>query len=225
MEKNNLEHINFDTLEAFEKKAAQTIIDLANQCINLNNHFSIVLCGGNTPRSIFNRLKSLETDWSKWNVYFGDERCLPEGDPGRNSEMAKESWLNHVSIPQEQIFYIRGELGRELAADEYDQLLDEKSFFDLVLLGFGEDGHVASLFPGHQWDDYRNAIPVTNSPKPPTDRVSLTPKRLSMTNHLIFLVTGKNKIAAFNRWQNNKDLPASLVCAKESIKILSFDLV
>ena len=218
-------HIKHPTLEDFENKACHEILNCAQKSISLRDKFSIVLCGGNTPKGIFKKLAMHKADWNKWHIYFGDERCLEKNNPDRNSMMANEAWLNHVPIMSSHKYFIDTELGPEKAANNYEQLLSNISTFDLVLLGFGDDGHVASLFPEHHWDNSRSVTPVYNAPKLPRERVSLTPKRLSKARKILFLVTGSNKQTSFNRWMKKKDLPAACVCAEEEIKILSYDLL
>src|SRR5690242_16785552 len=101
--------------------------------------FHLVLAGGDTPRGAYRRLCGTSTDWSMWNVYFGDERCLPVDDPARNSRMAGEAWLDHVFIPTVQFHAIPAELGAVRAAQLYRETLHAVGEFDLVLLGLGED--------------------------------------------------------------------------------------
>lgn len=225
MKLNQIDHHKYPSLDAFENSACDEIINFAQKCISLRGKFLIVLCGGNTPRGIFKKLSKRNTDWSKWFIFYGDERCLKVDDPNRNSVMANNSWLGHTPIPKNQIYTINGELGAIQAASEYNQLLSDVGLFDLVLLGLGEDGHIASLFPGHKWDNSRYAVPIENAPKPPSKRVSMTSSRLSNSRNIIFLVTGKNKQLSFERWKKQQDLPCSTVCAKEQMKIFSFDLI
>ncbi len=121
---------------------------LANETIEARGAFHIALAGGRTPKIIYERLRSIQTDWSHWFIYFGDERCLPRGDNERNDTLARSAWLAQVSIPAAQIFPIPAELGAAQGAAEYSKQLSALGEFDLVLLGLGEDGHTASLFPG-----------------------------------------------------------------------------
>jgi len=224
MKPNNIIRQSFDKKTEFDDLAASLIIDLANKSINEKGFFSIVLCGGGTPKSIYSKLSNADTDWSAWYIYFGDERCLPINHPDRNSLMVYESWLVTSEIPSTQVFPIPGEVGNKKAAEQYESILAKVEQFDLVLLGFGEDGHIASLFPGHFWDEDRLVIPVFDSPKPPSERISLTIKSLSNTKDVIFLVAGKNKAKAFSSWDDTKATPASLISAKNDVRILTFDI-
>ncbi len=142
---------------------------------------------------------------------------------GASNEVASavEPVLRALAVTQQNGW---AHVGPEIAAKKYEELLSSVTSFDLVLLGFGEDGHIASLFPGHHWNNDKSVVPVDRAPKPPTKRVSLTPSRLSKTKKIFFLVTGQNKQIAFNQWLAKKDLPASKVCAEDEIKIFSFDL-
>ena len=224
MTPNNIIRQSFDEKTEFDDLAASLIIDLANKAINKKGFFSIVLCGGDTPKAIYSKLANADTDWSAWYVYFGDERCLPIDHPNRNSLMAHDSWLVKSKIPPAQVFPIPGEVGNKRAAEQYENIIEKVEQFDLVLLGFGEDGHIASLFPGHLWDDDRLVIPVFNAPKPPSERVSLTIKSLSNAIDVIFLVAGKNKAKAFSLWEDSKVTPASLISARNDVRILTFDI-
>ena len=85
MNPQQIKHLKHETLEAFENNACNAIMQCANKSIALKQNFSIVLCGGNTPKGIFKKLVNQQTDWSKWHIYFGDERCLDEKNPARNS--------------------------------------------------------------------------------------------------------------------------------------------
>ena len=221
---NNIIRQSFDQKAEFDDLAASLIIDLANKAINKKGSFSIVLCGGGTPKTIYSKLSNAATDWSAWHVYFGDERCLPSNHPDRNSLMAHDSWLAKSEIPTAQVFTIRGEIGNKKAAEHYEDVIAEVEQFDLVLLGFGEDGHIASLFPGHIWDEDRLVIPVFNAPKTPSERVSLTIKSLSNTKDVIFLVAGKNKAKAFQSWENINTTPASLISAMNNLRILTYGI-
>ena len=127
------QHFSFTSNDDFEKNACNYIITAANESIQRKDTFSLVLCGGRTPKNIFIKLKTENTDWSKWNIFFGDERCLPENDDDRNSSMAKKNFLNSVPIPKNQIFFIKAELGNIIAANQYNSLLENKDF-DLKIL-------------------------------------------------------------------------------------------
>ncbi|MDC0423405.1 6-phosphogluconolactonase [Methylophilaceae bacterium] len=221
---NNIIRESFDEKSEFDDLAASLIIDLANKAINKKGFFSIVLCGGGTPKNIYSKLSYANTDWSAWYVYFGDERCLPIDHPERNSLMAQDSWLFKSEIPTAQVFPIPSELGNKKAAMQYENTIKKVEKFDLVLLGFGEDGHIASLFPGHTWDDDRLVVPVFNAPKLPSERVSLTTKGLSNAKDVIFLVAGKNKAKAFSLWGDTKITPASLITATNNVRILTFGI-
>jgi len=189
-------------------------LELARHAIQARGSFTIVLAGGNTPCAAYELLRHAEARWSDWHVYFGDERCVPRLDPQRNSRMAQEAWLAHVPIAPLQIHEIPAELGPVEGARRYAALVAGIASFDLVLLGLGEDGHTASLFPGHDIglaDDSSDAVAVFAAPKPPPLRVSLSARRLSRAEHVFFLVAGAAKSAALQRWRAGEEIPAALI--------------
>ncbi len=182
-----------------------------------------MLAGGNTPRGIYRALRGARTDWPAWHVYFGDERCLPPDDPARNSRMAAEAWLDAVPAPAPQVHAIPAELGALQAARMYIETLRTVGEFDLVLLGLGEDGHTASLFPGHEWGTRRgapDALAVLDAPKPPPQRVSLSAARLGHAEKVIFLVAGESKRGAVSDWRAGKDIPARSIVAPAGVDVL-----
>ena len=203
--------------------AYRRILDAAADAIRQHGRFTIVLAGGNTPQGVYRMLRDADTDWSCWQVYFGDERCVPVDDPERNSRMAAEAWLDHVAIPKTQVQAIPAELGAQAAAHAYANTLHDVGDFDLVLLGLGEDGHTASLFPNHDWGagaDSADALAVFDAPKPPPQRVSLSARRLSRARAVLFLVTGEPKRDAVTRWRATADIPASAIRPRAGVDVL-----
>ena len=197
-----------------QQRVAEGMERLAAEVIGARGAFFLVLAGGNTPRGIYKRLRDIKTDWRRWHVYFGDERVLPVDHPDRNSVMAREVWLDHVDIPQAQVHPIPAELGAGEAALRYDRLLRGTGSFDLVLLGLGEDGHTASLFPGQDWGEAESqgaALVVEGAPKPPPERVSLSAWRLAWADNVWFVATGEGKRAAVAAWRGGESIPAAAI--------------
>jgi 6-phosphogluconolactonase len=187
--------------------ATQHILTAAESAIRCRGQFKIVLAGGSTPNAIYQLLAQAQADWSHWWIFWGDERCLAVDDPERNSLMAQQRWLTQVAIPHQQIFPIPAETGAATAAVAYQSLLAKFLPVDLVLLGMGEDGHTASLFPGHSHDPQQSVHAVYNAPKPPSERVSLSAKTLSAAEQVLFLISGASKQTAFQQWQAGENLP------------------
>lgn len=208
---------------ALQQAALDAILTSAARAIAERGQFHIVLAGGNTPRGIYRRLRTATTDWCAWHIYFGDERCLPANDPARNAHMAAEAWLDHVSIPATQVHAIAGELGAVQAARSYAEGLRRVGDFDLVLLGLGEDGHTASLFPDHEWGaapGSPDTLAVFDAPKPPPQRVSLSAARLARARQLLFLVSGGGKHRAVAEWRAGKEIPARAVRPATGVDVL-----
>ena len=207
---------------AFQQAAIEMILAGAAQAIHERSQFHLVLAGGNTPRGIYHGLCAAQTDWSVWHIYFGDERCLPPADSARNSRMAADVWLDRVPIPPYQLHMIPGELGAFQAARRYALTLQAVGDFDLVLLGLGEDGHTASLFPGREWGiapGSPDTLAVFEAPKPP-QRVSLSAARLSRARQVIFLVRGESKHRAVAEWRAGKDIPARAIMPATGVDVL-----
>ncbi len=208
---------------SLQQAALECIVSAAREALRDRGLFRFVLSGGTTPRPIYRRLRDLDTRWSGWHVYFGDERCLPAQDPGRNSHMAARCWLDHVSIPRTQQHVIPAELGAESAALAYARTLDGVGEFDLALLGLGEDGHTASLFAGHEWGGSPGSpdvLPVLDAPKPPSERVSLSAARLSRSRQVLFLVEGEGKRQAVADWRARKNIPARAIMPRAGVDVL-----
>lgn len=211
----------FQDMNQLREMACAAIVETANRAIAERGEFSIVLAGGSTPHDVYRLLRTAQTDWSKWQVYYGDERCLPPEHAERNSRMAEDSLLNHVPIPQKNVHPMPAELGPVESAQRYSQLLADVGAFDLVLLGMGEDAHTASLFPGHVWESVppTPAIPVRNAPKPPADRVSLSASRLSNARRVIFLVTGAGKREAVAEWREAAPVPVAAIRPSVGVEV------
>ena len=218
MQHNSRWHI-LETADQVAQTACQQILNAAEHAIAEHGTFKLVLAGGSTPEKVYRLLSQANADWSRWHIYYGDERCLPAAHADRNSLMATQAFLEKVAIPDAQIFTIPAELGPEQAAKKYQQILASALPFDMVLLGMGEDGHTASLFPGHQHREDELAHAVYNSPKPPPERVSISALALSNTQQLIFLITGANKQEAVKNWRSGQDLPVATIIPKNPIDI------
>jgi 6-phosphogluconolactonase len=206
-----------------EEAALGIILDSAAASIRERGRFNIVLAGGETPRGIYERLREVPADWSPWHIYFGDERCMPPTEPELNSYMAGEAWLGHIPIPQGQVHAIPGGIRADKAAAEYAQLLAGVDLFDLTLLGLGEDGHTASLFPGNPLGvaaDSPDVLPVFNSPKRPPQRVTLSAARLSRSRKVLFLISGESKRKAVAAWRANEPIPARAIMPQGGIDVL-----
>jgi 6-phosphogluconolactonase len=192
----------FSSPELLADAVAQHIVTSAAEAISSRGLFTLALAGGSTPRAAYSRLATgdcqLATgDWRLVHILWGDERCVPPDDPRSNYRMAKEALLDRVPIPPDQIHRIRGEDDPEKAAVEYERevraLLGSEGL-DLVLLGLGEDGHTASLFPGpsavHETVRWVVAVPA---PDGTMWRVTLTPAVLNAAKNVTFVVSGASK--------------------------------
>ena len=212
----------FPTQQAINQAALERILSAACDAIAARGSFSIVLAGGTTPKQVYELLRHADADWSRWHIYHNDDRCLPVDHADRNSRMAREAWLGHVPVPASQIHDIPAELGPIEGAKAYAETLKGVGDFDLVLLGLGEDGHTASLFPGHIWNDDADAFPVFDSPKPPAERISLSAGRLSRAREVIFLVTGAGKQEAVDNWRGGVAIPATVIRPAAGVDVFTF---
>jgi len=175
-----------DSAESVARAAARAIAD------GLAGGGSLALAGGTTPRRCYELLRELDVPWGRVTVLFGDERCLPPDDPDSNFRLARDALLGHVAPLS--VHRIPGELGAEAAAAVYAGIVDGLRPLDLVLLGVGEDGHTASLFPGNAaLAASGSAVAVHGAPKPPPDRVSLTLEVLREARRVLVLATGAGK--------------------------------
>jgi len=206
--------------DAVARAAAQLIIETAADAIAHRGWFRLVLAGGRTPEAAYHLLAHQSADWEKWEFFFGDERCLPVDHVERNSLMAERVLLSQVPITPDRVHAIAAERGAEAAAASYARILAMAVPFDLVLLGVGEDGHTASLFPGRTLDSDAWTVPVYDAPKPPPERVSLGLKALRSARQLLVLVTGATKREALRGWRAGEALPIARVCQGQKVTLL-----
>ena len=186
-------------------EAAQRFTGLAREAVESHGRFSVALSGGSTPAALFSLLAEApyreQIPWAEVHLFWGDERCVPAGDPGSNYHMADEALIARVPIPAENVHRIRGELAPEAAARAYDNTLRDffcgpYARFDLVLLGLGADGHTASLFPGSPALDERERLSLAVTAvyeDRPAQRVTLTLAAINTARHVLFLVSGSAK--------------------------------
>lgn len=206
--------------DAVAESACERVLAAAARAIEERGAFKIVLAGGTTPEACYRALAASNSDWQNWHVYIGDERCLPVDDSDRNSVMAARSLTGHVPIPADQVYAIPAELGAEPAAQAYLDVVETALPFDMVLLGMGEDGHTASLFPGHVHNTDEAVHAVHDAPKPPPDRVSLSAASLANTAELLMLITGAGKQEPLTRWRAGEKLPIATINAANTLVMM-----
>ncbi len=202
----------FANSDALVRALADALCAEAAAAIAARGALHLVLAGGTTPRALYAELARRGAGDARWHIWYGDERCLPADHPERNSAMAEAAWLTASNIPEEQRWPIPAEFGASEAAAVYADWLARVGDFDIVLLGMGEDGHTASLFPGHDWGtagDSPDALAVFDAPKPPPERVSLSVARLNRSQRVWFVVTGSGKREALLHWRQGAKLPVS----------------
>jgi 6-phosphogluconolactonase len=197
----------FTVLETAEEVAAAAAADIA-VAIREGSR-TLVLAGGTTPRRCYELLARLEVVWGRVTVLFGDERCVPPDHPDSNYRMAREALLDRVAPAT--VHRIPGELGPDEGAAEYGRVVAGLAPLDLVILGIGEDGHTASLFPGDTALTAKGwAVGVRNSPKPPPERVTLTLPALRGARQVIILATGAGKAQAVSM-AKRQEVPSGMI--------------
>ena len=197
----------FSDIDKLSEKLARDILDIAEKSIQLNNIFRIVLAGGESIASLYKVLNNSKSDWSKWQIYIGDERCMPLKDINRNDHMINNIWLDHSKIPKKNIHFTHAELGPDRASTHYEDVLKSVGDFDIVLLSIGEDGHTASLFPSHFYDENKSVVVECNSPKYPKNRISMSYSRFNQSRYVFKVISGHTKKDAVDLWLKGGSLP------------------
>jgi 6-phosphogluconolactonase len=201
----------FADIDKLSGKLACDILDIAEKSIQLNNIFKIVLTGGVSIMSVYKILSNSESDWSKWHVYIGDERCLPLKYKDRNDYTINNIWLNNGLIPKENINFMHAELGVNDGALHYEDVLKNIGDFDVVLLSVGEDGHTASLFPNHIYDENKSVVVECNAPKFPKDRISMSYSRLDQSRNVFKIISGISKKNVVKLWLQGVNFPINKI--------------
>jgi 6-phosphogluconolactonase len=197
---------------ALAQEAARRFVEAACQAIVERGHFTVALAGGSTPTGLYRLLAQCpyrdQIEWYRTFTYFGDERCVPPDHPDSNYHAAREALLASGSIPAANVFRMAGELGPDAAARAYAAILRRnfdltgpaRPCFDLILLGMGDDGHTASLFPGMPaLMERRRPVVGSEVPgyvRPAVSRVTLTLPAINAARQVLFLVAGASKAAA-----------------------------
>jgi 6-phosphogluconolactonase len=230
----------FATADDVADAAVFLFVTLAAKAVAERGIFFCSLAGGTTPLSSYRILAapliSSKVNWGKTHVFWGDERCAPEGSKDRNDEAALDVLLRKVPIPSKNIHRVAAT--ESDAAERYEkdllgafslsleEALSSPPRFDLILLGMGPDGHTASLFPGHPAveEKARLVVRVDGAPKPPPARVTFTLPLINAARHVAFLVTGADKNAALRRVLNGDPaLPAARVVPREGTLVFLSD--
>ena len=193
----------FPTSESLTQAAAEQVVLLACEAIAARGRFAVALSGGSTPKALFALLASAplaqRVDWPRVHVFWGDERCVPPDDPRSNFRMAHDALLGSVPLPERNIHRIHGEDDPAQAAAAYEQALRDffarpAEGFDLVLLGMGDEGHTASLFPGRPTiDEPARWVAADYIEKVAMWRVTLTPVVINRAANITFLIAGAGK--------------------------------
>jgi len=223
--------------EALVEAATECFVTAAAAAIRTSGRFNLALSGGSTPKGLYALLASdrhaARVAWSRVQVFWSDERCVAPQDPASNQRMAREALLDHVPLPSSHLHAIRGEDEPTEAAARYEQALREAfatpvgpprsapgARFDLVLLGLGEDGHTASLFPGSPAvHEVRRWVVAERVEKLSAWRVTLTPLVINAASEVIFVVSGRAKAAILKRVlcgpRDPDRLPAQAILPRE----------
>lgn len=197
---------------ALADQAARRVVALATTAVAQRERFAVALAGGATPAGLYRLLAQApfcnQIDWQRTLVFFGDERCVPPDHAWSNYRMARDALLDAAPLPPANIFRVAGELAPEAAAAAYAATLRRvftlrgatRPCFDLILLGLGDDGHTASLFPGMPaLDEQRRLVvvsPVPGDARPVIPRITFTYPVLNAARHVLFLVAGAAKATA-----------------------------
>jgi 6-phosphogluconolactonase len=207
----------------FGHDAAEFILRHAYAALAERGQFRIALSGGNTPRPVYTELAWVGRDlpWERVHFTFGDERCVPPDDPQSNFRMARESLFDLASVPEKSVARMRGEIDPQIAAQEYQDLLDERATqdgelnyrHDLILLGVGDDGHTASLFPGTPALEETNRKVVANFvPKFDSSRITFTYPLINQARHVCFLANANKNPALLEKiLDGDEQYPAARV--------------
>jgi 6-phosphogluconolactonase len=196
------------TVEADKDAAASFVANRLAEAARAGGH--VVLTGGSTPKQAYELAAELEPDWSKAEVWWGDERCVAPDDERSNFGMAKAALLDRLQEQPKAVHRIRGELEPEAAASAYDHEV-RGVVFDLILNGVGPDGHTASLFPNAPTLDERERLVVAAAPghEPFVERVTMTIPALENCHEMIFLAVGADKADAARRAFGEPPSPAT----------------
>ena len=207
----------------FGAGAAGFILDQAHKALGERHEFRIALSGGNTPVPVYTRLAIIGHDlpWELTRITFGDERCVPPDDRESNFRMARETLLAPAAVPEKSIFRMRGEIDPQIAAQEYQDQLDLMATqrgepiyrHDLILLGLGDDGHTASLFPGTvALDETIRRVVANFVPKLDAWRLTFTFPLINQARQICFLVgASKNSNLIERVIEGDPQFPASRV--------------
>jgi 6-phosphogluconolactonase len=216
----------FPTPQSLAESLALDLVNKIREADTRDYPFTIALSGGNTPKLLFSILGDQFANFAKWNkvhFFWVDERCVPPDDSESNFAMTNEVFLSRIDIPQENIHRIKGEDDPVKEAERYSKEITNFTvqrvglpFFNVILLGLGEDGHTASVFPGNERLFLSDKICITAvHPSTGQKRITITGKVINNSANIIFLVTGKNKAMIVNnivrQRDNNKQFPASYV--------------
>ncbi len=219
----------FPTREELGAAAAAYVARLAAAATRACGRFYVAFSGGSLPGLLCPALTALPLrtamDWRAWHVFWADERCVPQDDAQSNYRLVREQLLDQVDIPTTQIYPVDTGLKPAAAAHAYQTTLaqafrlatGEAPHFDLILLGLGEDGHTASLFPWHPLlhEKERWVAAIHDAPKPPPERITLTFPVLNRAREVVFITAGKGKAEAvagvFAPYESPEALPARLV--------------
>lgn len=227
----------FDLEENLAIDLAKFTADLSDKFCKERGAFTVVVSGGSLIKSLRKLVESPyvdSIDWSKWHFFWVDERVVPKHHDDSNYKLAYDSFLSKVPIPPGNVYAINESLSAEAAADDYETCLkhlvktnilrvsESTGFpkFDLMLLGMGPDGHVASLFPGHGLcnESKKWVTSITDSPKPPSERITFTFPVINSSAHIALVVCGSGKAEAVQAaLKKTGDVPAGSVSAEDEL--------
>lgn len=203
----------FENHSLLSNALAEELFSSISEAISNNNESHIVIPGGESAKNALTILSKMNLQWNKIFIYPSDERCVKIGDKERNDLFLSNLFFINSNLPINNFINMPAELGPHNGAELYKKIIEKSPIFDLVLLGMGPDGHIASLFPENLLleSNYEDVVSVINSPKPPIDRISLGYNRLLLSKNRWVIVNNIAKFNMMNLALKGNKLPISII--------------